>query len=97
MKRQKTIWQIEDKKQFYDNLESVLRRDQADKGLDFCITHFVGQHFENISLDFLREMKKKIDWRQVYKAILYNNNLDLLKSHKKLYREFFKGCEEWDI
>lgn len=92
-----TIWQIEDRGEFYNNLESILRRDQADKGLDYCITHFVGQHFEEMSLDFLREMKKKIDWRQVYKAIVYNGYVDLLKSRKKLYRELFKGCEEWDI
>ena len=97
MKKKQTIWQIEDKQEFYDNLEGILRRDAVEKGLDFCITHFVGQHFENMSLDFLREMRQKIDWGQVYKAIVYNNYLDLLKSKKKLYREFFKGCEEWDL
>lgn len=93
--KQKTIWQIEDRKEFYDNMESLLRRDMENKGIDYCIQHFVSEHIDELSIDFLREIRKRVDWKEVYKATIKNGMIYKLKG-KKL-KEFFKGCEEWDI
>lgn len=93
--KQKTIWQIEDRKEFYDNMESLLRRDMENKGIDYCIQHFVSEHIDDLSIDFLREIRKRVDWKEVYKATIKNGMIYKLKGKK--IKEFFKGCKEWDI
>lgn len=93
--KNKTIWQIEDRREFYDNIESALRRNMEKNGRDICIEYFIGQHIDEISIDFLREVKKKVDWKEVYKAITKNGMIYKIKGKK--IKEFFKGCEEWDI
>lgn len=90
--KQKTIWEIEDRKEFYNNLESILRRDMSNKGIDYCIQYFVSEHIDEISLEFLREVKKKINWKDLYHAIAFNRKIDLIKGSKK-YKEFFKKFE----
>ena len=76
-------------------MESILRRDMEKRGIDYCIQHFVSEHIDELSIDFLREVKKKVNWKEVYKNIIRNGMIYKIKGKK--IKELFKGCEEWDI
>lgn len=76
-------------------MESILRRDIENKNIDYCLEYFIGQHMDELSLDFLREVKNKVNWKQIYKDIAYNGILCKLKGKK--IKEFFKDIDNDSI
>lgn len=60
------------------------------------LQYFLCIHFNDFSINFLREFKDRIDFKEVYEKLAWDGKLGLVKENKKKFKEFF-GDKEWDI
>ena len=95
-KKDNSVWKIKNKDEFYTNLESMFRENSPPDGLVSGLQYFICVHFNDFNIDFLREIKDKVKWDEVYQKFKHDGKIWILKEDEKMFKEFF-GDIEWDV
>lgn len=83
-------------REFYDGLERTFRENSPPKKLVSGLQYFICVHFNDFSIDFIREFRDRINFFEVYKKFEEKGEVWILRQDEKKFKEFF-GEVKWDI
>lgn len=85
MKKEQTYKQED----FYKNLEHIFRERTTPTQLAGGMEYFIKVHFLDFNINFLREFKNRINWKDVYVQFRKDGEVWKLKENEKVFKEFF--------